>query len=123
MANGSFSWFEIEVPDAAAGMSFYGSVYGWTFHEMEGSGGGYQMIHVGDQAIGALQASENGDPSGRATRDYFDVDDLEGALDRVREGGGSVQQERMEIPGGQWIGVATDPWGQAIGFVTSNAAS
>jgi len=121
MTNGSFNWFEMDVPDVARAQEFYGAVYPWTFQPMEGMEG-YVMVQVGDQAIGALQASEGAQPAGRTIRMYFLVDDLEDTLARVRQAGGTVKDERMEVPGGQWIGTGQDPFGQAIGFVTNNAA-
>jgi uncharacterized protein len=122
MAEGTVSWWEIDVPDAGRAQQFYAAVCPtWTFHPMEGFEG-YVMVHVNDTAIGALQASTDSDPSGRGTRLYADVNDLEDTLSRVKQGGGKVEQERMQIPGDQWIGTARDPFGNRIGFVTSNAA-
>jgi predicted enzyme related to lactoylglutathione lyase len=123
MTDGSFSWFEIDVPDVARAQEFYGAVCPWTFQPMEGYAG-YVIVQVGDQGIGALQVSEGAEPvtGGRTCRIYFLVDDLEDTLARVTKAGGTVDQERMEVPGGQWIGTGRDPFGQAIGIVTNNAA-
>jgi predicted enzyme related to lactoylglutathione lyase len=122
MAEGSISWFETEVPDVARAQQFYGAVLPWTFHPMEGMEDGYLIAEVAGQGIGAVLKSDAAEPSGRATRLYFDVDDLEDTLARVGPAGGTVQQERMEVPGGSWIGAALDPFGNRIGFVTTNTA-
>jgi predicted enzyme related to lactoylglutathione lyase len=53
---------------------------------------------------------------------YLEVSNLEDALARVRQGGGTVEQERMQVPGDQWIGTARDPFGNRIGFATNNPA-
>jgi predicted enzyme related to lactoylglutathione lyase len=121
MADGSISWFEIDVPDVARAQQFYGAVFPWTFSSMEGYDG-YAIVEVGGQGIGALQASEAGDPAGRGVTVYFLVSDLEDALGRVAPAGGTVEQERMEVPGGQWIGMARDPFGHRVGFVTNDPA-
>jgi predicted enzyme related to lactoylglutathione lyase len=122
ISNSSITWFEIDVPDATRAQQFYGAVFPWTFEAMEGSGGGYIVVEVGGQDIGALLAIEASAPAGRQCRLYFQVDDLEDTLAHVLQAGGTVQQERMEVPGARWIGAAQDPFGQPIGFVTGNTA-
>ena len=121
MADGSITWWELEVPDVARAQQFYGAVCPWTFQPMEGYEG-YVIVQVDGNGIGALQASEAGDPSGRGVRSYVQVADLEDTLARTRQAGGTVEQERMQVPGDQWIGLARDPFGLKIGFVTNNAA-
>jgi uncharacterized protein len=120
--DGQLSWFEIDVPDVASAQRFYGAVLpSWSLQPMEGYEG-YVIVTVGEAGIGALQQSTDGDPSGRGTRDYFLVTDLEDTLARVRQNGGQVEQERMPVPGDQWIGTARDPYGNRIGFATNNPA-
>jgi len=122
MAQGEVSWWEIDVPDVAKAQQFYEAVCpAWTFQPMEGFEG-YVIMNVGGTGVGALQTSTDAEPAGRGTRLYFDVSNLEDTLARVRQGGGKVEQERMPIPGDQWIGTGRDPFGNRIGFVTSNPA-
>lgn len=121
-ADGSITWWELDVPDVARAQQFYGAVCPpWTFQPMEGFEG-YVLVNVEGTGIGALQASDAGDPSGRGVTLYTQAADLEDTLGRVRQAGGKVEQERMEIPGNQWIGLARDPFGTKIGFVTNNPA-
>ena len=122
MAEGVVTWWEIDVPDAAQAQKFYEAVVPvWTFQPMEGFEG-YVIVNVAGTGVGALQTSTDSEPSGRGTRLYVEVSNLEDTLTRVREGGGRVEQERMPIPGDQWIGTARDPFGNRIGFVTNNPA-
>lgn len=122
MAEGAVTWWEIDVPDAAQAQKFYEAVSpAWTFQPMEGFEG-YVIVNVAGTGVGALQTSTDSEPSGRGTRLYVEVPNLENTLARVREGGGRVEQERMPIPGDQWIGTARDPFGNRIGFVTNNPA-
>ncbi len=121
MADGAITWWELDVPDVGRAQQFYGAVCPWTFQPMEGYEG-YVIVHVEGTGIGALQASDAGEPSGRGVTPYAQVADLEGTLERARQAGGTVVQERMEVPGGQWIALARDPFGLKIGFMTSNPA-
>jgi predicted enzyme related to lactoylglutathione lyase len=82
----------------------------------------YVFVNVGDTMVGALQQSTDGDPTGRGTRLYLKVSDLEDTLAKVRQAGGTVEQERMEVSGNQWIGTARDLFGNRIGFATNNPA-
>lgn len=121
MADGAVSWWEIDVPDIQKGTAFYSAITNWKLAPMEGYEG-YVIATLGESGIGALQASQDPDPAGRGTRIYIEVSDLEDTLAKVRQAGGTVQQERMEIPGGGWIGTGLDPFGNRIGFLTTNAA-
>ena len=121
MADGAISWWEMNVPDMERATAFYGAVAAWDLQPMEGFEG-YVIVNVGGVGVGALQASQDGDPQGRSTRLYVEVSDLEDTLARVRQNGGTVEQERMPVPGDQWVATARDPFGNSIGFATNNPA-
>jgi predicted enzyme related to lactoylglutathione lyase len=122
MAEGAISWWELDVADIEKATQFYGAVLSaWTLQPMEGYAG-YVIVNVDGAQIGALQASEASDPSGRAVTLYFLVADLEDTLERARQAGGTVEQERMQVPGDQWIGLIRDPFGTKVGFATNNPA-
>jgi len=123
MADGSITWWEMDVPDVGRAQQFYGAVCPtWTMQPMEGYEG-YVIVNVEGMGIGALQASDAAQPSGRGVALYVQVADLEDTLARARQAGGTVEQERMQVPGDQWIALARDPFGQKIGFVTNNPAA
>lgn len=121
MVDGAISWWEIDVPDVGRAQQFYGAVCPWTFQPMEGYEG-YVIVQVEGTGIGGLQASDAGEPSGRGVTLYIQVADLEDTLERARQAGGAVEQGRMPVPGDQWMGLARDPFGLKIGFVTNNPA-
>jgi predicted enzyme related to lactoylglutathione lyase len=121
VADGAIGWWEIDVPDIGRAQQFYGAVTPWNLQPMEGFAG-YVIVNIGGVGVGALQETKDGGPSGRGTRLYIEVSDLEDTLARCGQSGGTVEQERMSVPGDQWIGTARDPFGNRIGFVTSNPA-
>jgi predicted enzyme related to lactoylglutathione lyase len=87
---GELAFFEIGVEDAARGRAFYEGLFGWRF-ETGPSGEGFVV-----QAPNMPGGMHGGDP-GAAPYVFFRVDDMERALERVRELGGEV--EEMDIEG------------------------
>ncbi len=122
MVDGAITWWELDVPDVERAKQFYGAVCPWQFESFEGMPG-YVLVKAGDAQIGALQASESGQPAGRRVTLYVQVADLEDTLARATKAGGTVEHERSEVPGNQWFGQARDPFGTVIGFLTSNPAA
>lgn len=52
---------------------------------------------------------------------YFGVDGTDAALERIKDSGGSVIHSPVEVPGGAFIVVATDPHGAAFAVVGPKA--
>ena len=88
--SGDLAFFEIGVEDTARGRAFYEGLFGWTF-EQGPSGGGFGILT--DKVAGGMHG---GDPRG-GTYLFFRVDDMDAALTRVRELGGTV--EAMDVEG------------------------
>lgn len=89
MTAGELAFFELGVEDAQRGRAFYEGLLGWTFTTGP-SGSGW--------AIGAPNASggmHGGDP-GASSLLFFAVDDIDVALERVRELGGHVEPTDIE---------------------------
>ncbi|MFI1258567.1 VOC family protein [Streptomyces netropsis] len=86
---GEISFFELGVDDAERARAFYGHLFGWTF-EAVSPGGGY-AISTPD-APGGLHGA---DP-GASPYLFFKVDDLDTALARVRELGGTAETPESE---------------------------
>lgn len=80
---GEPAFFELGVDDAERARAFYGALFGWTFDA--GPHGGY-MIRT-PTVPGGLHG---GDP-GASPYVFFRVDDLDAAIVRVRELGGTVE--------------------------------
>jgi predicted enzyme related to lactoylglutathione lyase len=88
-------FFEIGVEDPQRGMAFYGALFGWEFAPGPSQGG----FTIGTPGIPG--GVHGGDP-GAVPYIFFRVDDMDAALDRVRELGGSVDNAdlgaRMVLP-------------------------
>jgi hypothetical protein len=107
---------EIPTSDSKASADFYQKLFGWHIERdeqmdytmwdpHEGPGGGFSPLgeHVkpGDIII------------------YVNSEDIESDLKKATELGGSVVQEKMEIPETGWFGMFTDPTGNTIALYTS----
>lgn len=81
---GELSFFEIGVGDVGRARSFYGELFGWRFEDF-GKGAVIETptipggIHGGDE--------------GASPYAFFAVDDLDAAVAKVRELGGSVDKD------------------------------
>jgi predicted enzyme related to lactoylglutathione lyase len=71
----------------------------------------YVGFRLGDQEFGL-------DPNGlhQVMTTYYDVDDIEGLLGRLRESGASQQGEVRDVGGGKLVVTLTDPDGNVFGL-------
>jgi predicted enzyme related to lactoylglutathione lyase len=108
---GRFCWLDLAAPDIEAAERFYGELFGWT-HEPAGppevSGGYSFFLHQGRPACGYGPPGPGEPPSWRP---HVHASDADETARLVREGGGRVLLEPMDIPQSGRITVFTDPTG------------
>ena len=80
---GEPAFFELGVEDVERGRTFYGALFGWAFEP--GPGDGFVIS-------GPVPGGMHGGDPGASPILFFAVDDLDAALDRVRELGGTVEE-------------------------------
>ena len=102
---------EIPADDTAAARGFWGSLFGWQFEAYPGPSE-YHMTRLGEQQGGAITNAEAGK---RGMRPFFDVDDINASLARVRELGGEAN-DAMPVPSMGWFANCKDPHGNEFGF-------
>jgi predicted enzyme related to lactoylglutathione lyase len=85
---GEVAFFELGVEDVQRGRAFYEGLFGWRFEP--GPGEGF-MIGAGN-----VPGGMHGGDKGAAPYLFFRVEDMEAALERVRELGGSVDELDVE---------------------------
>ena len=105
------SYIELPSGDIGAARRFYEAAFGWRMTEF---GPTYAATTTGDVDVG-LQ----GDPSEatRAPLVVISVDDLEAALDAVRQCGGTVSKPIFAFPGGRRFHFL-DPNGNELAAMT-----
>ena len=109
--SGQIVHFEIPADDTTKAREFWGGLFGWQFEAYPGPSE-YHMTSIGDRTGGAIT---NMEPGKRGTRAYFDVDDIDAGIARVKELGGEAS-ERMPVPSMGWFSVCKDPHGNEFGI-------
>ncbi|WP_344069970.1 VOC family protein [Microbacterium sediminicola] len=114
---GHGSWHELRTSDPVAGFDFYRELVGWTpgvAMPME-DGDTYQIFAAKGTDIGAVQPLR--DAPVPSWLSYFNVASVTAAIELIAAGGGEVTLGPIEVPGGAYIAIATDP--QGAGFAVT----
>jgi predicted enzyme related to lactoylglutathione lyase len=113
--NGTPCWVDYGAADIEAAKTFYGDLLGWTYTGGDPEYGGYlTATRNGEQAAGLGPQQDPDDPPRWTT--YFATDDAAATAARIREAGGQVLVEPMEVgPMGTMV-VALDPQGNPFGL-------
>jgi predicted enzyme related to lactoylglutathione lyase len=115
MQHGDFTHIEIPADDPGRAKAFYEGVFGWQFPPEIPGFEGYHMFATpaGEEAMGGA-IGKRGEMAPEKLRTYINVTSVDEALAKVKEGGGSVVQEKMEVPGQGWFGVFVDTEGNEL---------
>ena len=114
---GKLVHFEIPAEDDARATRFYGALFGWDWNTSEmGPGFHYHMTQLTDAMGGAVYRSPD---NLKGVIVYFDTDDLDASVTRVRELGGHAE-DKMPIPGIGWFARCTDTEGNTFSLFQSD---
>jgi hypothetical protein len=98
-------------------VDFYGGLFGWDIPEAENAEqtGGYRVaLSNGRSVAGAMPLMQEGQPP--VWSSYVNVDDAEATAAKVREAGGTVIAEPMDVMDLGRMAVFMDPTGAALGI-------
>ena len=106
---GALTWNDLMSPDIAAAADFYRALFGWDISEIEGAEGQYWSI-ANDGRIngGIMPTPEGGHPVWNL---YVAVEDVDAAVAKAAELGGSTIAGPMDVPNGTRFAVLSDPSG------------
>ncbi len=113
---GHCGWNEYYARDWEAAFAFYAERFGWekeTAMDM-GPMGIYQTFTSDGAQTGGMM--NNALPQ-QVWQFYFNIGNIDEAVDRLTEKGGTIQVPPMQVPGGQWALVARDPQGAMFGLL------
>jgi uncharacterized protein len=91
--------FELLAQDADRAQGFWSGLFGWQFQDSGMPNMDYRMAQAGDRMGAAISQSDSkqGYPN-----IYFDVDDIDASIAKVRELGGTAD-EKMPVPTMGWF--------------------
>ena len=123
--------FEIHASDPQRAIAFYTNVFGWQFHQWEGTGEDYWLIMTGpdeEPGIDGGLARRRGDPpeDNAAVNCYtcvVQVTDLDATLNKVTTEGGVIALPKSPVPGVGWVGYAKDTEGNIFGMMQPDPAA
>ena len=115
-------WLDIMQPDPEAAKEFYGGLFGWEFENAapEGSPEPYYIARLSGLTVAAI----GGPPSAGALpmwNTYTAVESADRAVTRVREAGGTVISEPMDVPGAGRMAVCADTEGAVFSVWEADA--
>ena len=108
--------FEVTVGDDAKAREFYGGLFGGKFQSMPEMG--YSLVDTDSGGKGiAGGIGRGGDSQFPLVTFYVEVDDVQAALDRAVELGGSIVQPPTVAPGVVTTAIFADAEGSRVGLV------
>jgi uncharacterized protein len=111
---GRVGWHELLASDRERALAFYGELFGWQKTDAEiGPTSTYQAFSAGGQTIGGIVSKLPIEPMPFWLY-YFNIDDIDAAVDRVKAAGGEISTAPLELPSGSWIARCRDPQGAAF---------
>ena len=120
--------FEIHAADPQRCIRFYTQLFGWTFTKWE-SPMDYWLIKTGEKGTPGIDGGmlpRRGDPPAamQAVNAYVcttDVADIDAAIKRIGEIGGTIALPKMPIPTVGWLAYAHDSEGNIFGVMQFDA--
>jgi len=112
-------WNELQSADVARARVFYARHFGFQFNESMPMGpqqGDYQFIDHGGLRVGGMMKQMDAALPG-GWNFYFGVHSASAAKRAIEAAGGQVQMDLHQVPGGDWVVIATDPHGARFGIV------
>jgi uncharacterized protein len=111
-SHGRFVWYELMTTDIETARAFYASVVGWGTRDSSAPGLAYSLFTAGESPVAGLMnlpegASRTGVPP--QWMGYVGVDDVDAAVDRIKQLGGAVHVPPTDLPNISRFSVVADP--------------
>jgi uncharacterized protein len=107
---GAPNWVDLGAPDVDAAARFYQALFGWQFQSAGPDAGGYGMFTLDGKTVAAVgPLMEQGARSSWTL--YFNAPDANATADAVRQAGGTVRAEPLDVFTAGRMAQFTDPAG------------
>jgi predicted enzyme related to lactoylglutathione lyase len=110
---GEFSWHELATADHDAALAFYMDLFGWksTGRFDMGASGMYLMFGREGRSLGGIYGLASDATAAPNWLPYARIADVNVVAERVTGKGGRLLNGPMEVPGGDWVAMCSDPQG------------
>jgi predicted enzyme related to lactoylglutathione lyase len=108
--------FELVAQDADRASEFWNGLFGWNVGKSTMEGFDYRMFDLGEGQGGAIYPAEQG-PGAPIV--YFDTDDIEASIAKVRELGGTAD-DKQPVPTHGWFASCKDTEGTSFSLWQSD---
>ena len=115
---GKIVHFELPSADADRATEFWKGLFGWEIAGSAMEGFDYRMFQAAEDQGGAIFPSE--DKPGGGPIVYFDTDDIEASIAKVRELGGTAD-EKQPVPTHGWFAACKDTEGNSFSLWQGDA--
>jgi predicted enzyme related to lactoylglutathione lyase len=114
---GAIGWHELHTRHWREAFAFYQGLFGWQASDAVDMGpmGTYQTFTTGSNGGGGVY--DDAAAAHPYWLYYVNVDDIDAAVHRVGQAGGTLRQAPQQVPGGSWIVQGTDPQGGHFALV------
>ena len=110
-------WNELNTRDVGAAKAFYAQLLGWSYQELDGPNPYTMVLNHGNMNGGILDMAEKVPAEVPAHWNvYFNVEDVDQAVAKVKSLGGASLTEIIDIPVGRF-GVVKDPQGASFTLI------
>jgi uncharacterized protein len=111
--------FELPAQDTDRAKAFWSAVGDWQFGDSAMPDFDYFMVQTAPEQGGAVYASQGGE---KGPIVYFDTDDIDASISKVKELGGSAE-EKMPVPGMGWFVACKDNQGTSFSLWQSDESA
>ncbi|MFJ8506177.1 VOC family protein [Streptomyces avermitilis] len=108
-------WADAMFSDVEGAKTFYGDVLGWTFGESSSEYGNYTQAYADGKAVAAVVPPMPGQEGHSAWCLYFASPDAAATARKVRDNGGEVLMEPMQVGDFGTMALAREPSGAVFG--------
>ncbi len=116
---GDIVHFEVPAEDSDRAQQFWGSLWGWKFQDSGMPGIDYRMAQVDEKHGAAISKVEKAQGYPNV---YFDTDDIDATMAKVRDLGGQCE-DKMPVPSMGWFCMCKDTEGNAFGLWQTDSSA
>jgi len=110
-------WVDTSQSNPEAVLDFYSGLFGWEFEDAmpEGSDGHYFIGRIRGLPAAAVGSNPDDAPSAPTWNTFVAVESVDETTAKVRDAGGSVVHEALDVPGSGRVAFFSDPEGAVFG--------